>query len=189
MFDHIHVFKQQQQKKTSQQEESSLHPPFRWLKKAVRCQSWAEFPQPLLMCHGLPDRLGGSVAMSLVYWGAQNWLLDSSLTSAEWKGHITSLAPLLMQPRVWLSLLHGGIAYSCSTCPPAPPGLLLQICFLATQPQPVLLPGAFPVQMQDFAFAVWNLMMFLSAHLSMLWGSLCTAALPTSYSSKFSIIQ
>lgn len=130
------------------------------------------------MCHGLPERLGGSVAMSLLYWGAQNWLLDSSLTSAEWKGTITSFAPLLIQPRVWLSLLQRGIAYSCLTCPPAPPGLLLQICFLATQPQPVLLPGAFSVQMQDFAFAVLNFMMFSSAHLSVLWRSLCTAALP-----------
>lgn len=37
VFVHIHVFKQQQQNKTFQQEGSSLHPPFRWLKKAVRC--------------------------------------------------------------------------------------------------------------------------------------------------------
>lgn len=115
----------------------------------------------------------------LLVWRAQNWTLDSrySLSSVEWRGNISSLALLLRQHSVWLSVFT-----TKRHCWPVPylststPGLFLHISFLATHTQPVLLQGAVPVQMQDFVFAILNFMMFLAAHFSMLWRSLRIAA-------------
>lgn len=72
------------------------------------------------------------------------------------------------------------IADPYSTWWPVPSRFFLQSCFLASWPQPVLLHRAIPVQVQDFAFADLNLMIFLSAYFTILWRSLLIAALPCS---------
>lgn len=132
----------------------------------------SSFSLSFLTHYGLP-------ALSFLYSRAQNWTLDSrySLSSVEWKGNISSLASLLRQHSVWLSVFttkrHCWPVLYLST---STRGLFLHISFLATHTQPVLLQGAVPVQIQDFVFAILNFMMFLAAHFSMLWRSLRIAA-------------
>lgn len=70
--------------------------------------------------------------VSVLYRRSQSWAesFRCAHTSARWKGRITSRGLLatisLSQPSVWLSLLQGRAADSCSTCSPRP---FLQSCF------------------------------------------------------------
>lgn len=56
----------------------------------------------------------------------------------------------------WLPLLRGHTADSYSNCPLGHPGPFLQE-LLTNSPQPALLHGAIPSQMQDFAIALVGL--------------------------------
>jgi len=73
----------------------------------VRCSK----PSVILMALSWPCP---NMSMSLLYWGAQSWTQYSRcLTSAEWRGRITSLdllaALLLMQPRMLMKNCSGTV--------------------------------------------------------------------------------
>lgn len=126
--------------------------PFLSLKKAVRyhlslligLKKTAHLPVPACQPPWWAWDVQNPGWLCAFYWETQSWQQDSScsVTGAKWRGRSTTLdllaALLLGQPRMWLAVLKGHIASSCSShCPPGSPGLF-PVGLHSSQPVPTL---------------------------------------------------